>query len=62
MRRVRLVRITITGVTVECEACGLGHRVPCARVIPLHTALALRAAGVPTVVCSRPAGRRRGGR
>ena len=50
MRRVSWVRVTITDDGAECEAFGVGHRLPNVRRISLDSALALAAEGVPTIV------------
>ena len=50
MRRVDWVRILISGTAVRCDVHGIGHRLPCRRPLSLDSALALRAAGVPTVI------------
>lgn len=50
MRRVDWVRIVICGTAVRCDVHGIGHRLPCRRPLSLDSALALRAAGVPTVI------------
>ena len=60
MRRVNWVRIVISGTVVHCDVHGIGHRLPCRRPLSLAFALALRAAGVPTVIRTEsPDGRRR---
>jgi hypothetical protein len=55
MRNVRWVRVFLTdeGGSV-CHVMGTGHRLPTARRVPLATALALAAEGVPCVVRSAP--------
>lgn len=54
MRRVSWVRIVLDDDNrrggVRCEVVGVGHRLPITRPVPLDTALALAASGVPTVV------------
>ena len=50
LRRVSWVRIVFSDGEPVCEVAGIGHRVPAIRRIPLSTAAALAAAGVPTVV------------
>jgi hypothetical protein len=50
MRRVSWVRIVITDAGAECEAMGVGHRLPNTRRISLETALALAQEGVPAIV------------
>ena len=52
MRRVSWVRIVLDDHGPRCQVLGVGHRLPNARPISLDTALALAAAGVPTVVRS----------
>jgi hypothetical protein len=52
MRRVSWVRITLDAHGAHCQVLGVGHRLPNARRISLETAVALAAAGVPTVVRS----------
>ncbi len=52
MRRVSWVRITLDDDGARCQVLGVGHRLPNARPVSLDTALALAAAGVPTVVRS----------
>lgn len=59
MRRVNWVRIVISGTAVLCDVHDIGHRLPCRRPLNLASALALRAAGVPTVIRTEsPDGRR----
>ncbi len=48
LRRVDWVRVVVADGTTTCEVVGSGHRAPCRRRVPLSTALALRARGVPT--------------
>lgn len=55
MRRVSWVRFVVTDGQTRCHAVGTGHRLPTVRAVPLDTALALVAAGVPSVIRSRPA-------
>ena len=50
MRRVSWVRVVITDEGAECEAFGVGHRLPNACRVSLDTALALAAEGVPAIV------------
>lgn len=50
MKRFSWVRIVLTDDEPVCEVVGIGHRRPVVRRIPLHTATALAASGVPTVV------------
>lgn len=50
MRRVSWVRVLITDAGAECEAIGVGHRLPNMRRVSLDTALALAAEGVPAIV------------
>jgi hypothetical protein len=52
MRRVSWVRIVVTDDGAECEAVGVGHRLPNVRRVSLETALALAERGVPTIVRS----------
>ena len=52
MRRVSWVRILLSEGGADCEAFGVGHRLPNARRISLETALALARGGVPTIVRS----------
>ena len=52
LRRVTWVRITLDDEGTRCLVHGIGHRLPVTRPISLDTALALAAAGVPTVVRS----------
>lgn len=54
MRRVSWVRFVVADGATRCEAVGTGHRLPTVRPIPLDTALALVAAGVPSVIRSGP--------
>lgn len=54
MRQVRLVLIVIDGRGhIRREAHGVGHRLPCTRVISRQTAEALRDRGVPVQVRRR---------
>ncbi|MGQ0521629.1 MAG: hypothetical protein ACT4PX_10835 [Actinomycetota bacterium] len=55
LRRVRWVRIVADGDGTRCTVGGIAHRRPVVRAIPLRTATALLAAGVPGWV-SRPRG------
>lgn len=50
MRRVQWVRITMNEDGPACELVGVGHRLPVVRRVPLRTAAALTATGVPVVV------------
>jgi hypothetical protein len=52
MRRVSWVRIVVSDDGAECEAVGVGHRLPNVRRVSLETALALAERGVPTIVRS----------
>jgi hypothetical protein len=52
LRRVSWVRIVVDGTGAHCQAFGVGHRRPSVRPVSLDTAVALAAAGVPTVVRS----------
>ncbi len=52
MRRVSWVRIVVDETGAHCSALGVGHSLPSTRPVSLDTALALAAAGVPTVVHS----------
>ncbi len=52
MRRVSWVRIVVDDGGAHCAVLGVGHRLPRARRVSLDTAVALAAAGVPTVVRS----------
>lgn len=54
MRRVTFVRIVVADGRTRFEAVGTGHRLPTVRPIPLDTALALVASGVPSVTRSGP--------
>ena len=49
-RRVAWVRLVVDGDSVRCDVAGVVHRRPVVRSVPLHSALALSLAGVPTVV------------
>lgn len=53
MRRVTWVRIERSDDDTRCEVAGIGHRVPVVRPVPLHTAAALVADGVPVVFSRR---------
>lgn len=48
LRRVDWVRVVVADGSATCEVVGSGCRAPCRRRVPLSTALALRARGVPT--------------
>ena len=51
MRRVGWVRVVVTdGGETVCHVMGTGHRLPTERRVPLATALALAAEGIPCVV------------
>jgi hypothetical protein len=50
MRRVSWVRVVITDRGAECDAVGVGHRLPDMHRVSLDTALALAAEGVPAIV------------
>ena len=50
LRRVQWVRIDLTADVPRAEVAGIGHRQPVIRPIPLRTANALAASGVPTLV------------
>jgi len=52
MRRVSWVRFVVGEGRTRCEAVGTGHRLPTVRAVSLDTALALVAAGVPSVIRS----------
>lgn len=52
LQRVVWVRIVLRPGGASCEVAGLAHRRPVARTVPLRTATALLAAGVPGVVRS----------
>ena len=43
------VRIVRDRGSVRCEVAGIGHRLPVVRVVPVRTAAALAARGVPLV-------------
>ena len=47
LRRVRWVRITVGSSGPVCMVAGQAHRRPVVRSVPLRTATALLAAGVP---------------
>lgn len=50
LRRVRWVRMTMGKDGPAFEVVGVGHRLPVVRRVPLRTAAALVASGVPFVV------------
>lgn len=50
LRRVSWVRIVVGPDGPRCDVVGTGHRRTHIRRVPLHTATALMAAGVPGVV------------
>jgi hypothetical protein len=51
LRRVSWVRVDVDADgAVRCQLAGIGHRRPVVRRLPLRTAAALAAAGVPLVV------------
>jgi hypothetical protein len=51
MRRVRVVLVIVDGRGhIRREAHGVGHRLPCTRVISRQTAEALRGRGVPVLI------------
>ena len=52
LQRVNWVRIVLRSGGASCEVAGLAHRRPVLRTVPLGTATALLAAGVPGVVRS----------
>jgi hypothetical protein len=52
LQRVSWVRIVLRPGGASCEVAGVGHRRPVLRTVPLRTATALLAAGVPGVVRS----------
>jgi hypothetical protein len=52
LRRVSWVRIVLDGDGAHCDVLGVGHRLPATRPVSLDTALALKSAGVPTIVRS----------
>ena len=52
LQRVNWVRIVLRPGGASCEVAGLAHRRPVLRTVPLRTATALLAAGVPGVVRS----------
>ncbi|MGH9282160.1 MAG: hypothetical protein ACRD0S_04415 [Acidimicrobiales bacterium] len=47
LQRVRWVRITMSPSGPRCQVAGMAHRRPVVRSVPLRTATALLAAGVP---------------
>lgn len=47
LQRVRWVRILADQAGTQCTVAGIAHRRPVVRSIPLRTATALLAAGVP---------------
>jgi hypothetical protein len=47
LQRVRWVRITLEPSGPRCQVAGMAHRRPVVRAVPLRTATALLAAGVP---------------
>ena len=55
LERVQWVRIVIDGAGTHYEVAGIGHRRPVVRTVPVCTAAALIAAGVPVVRGSRVA-------
>ena len=52
LQRVNWVRIVVRPGGTSCQVAGLAHRGPVLRSVPLRTATALLAAGVPGVVRS----------
>jgi hypothetical protein len=50
MRRVVCVRILVGGPSVRAEVVGTADRLPVVRPVPLRTANALIASGVPSVL------------
>ncbi|HVM01469.1 MAG TPA: hypothetical protein VM263_02270 [Acidimicrobiales bacterium] len=50
LQRVSWVRIVVGPGRTTCEVAGMAHRRPVLRTVPLRTATALLAAGVPGVV------------
>lgn len=56
MRRVSWVLITMHDGRPRCLVEGVGHRLPVRRGVPLTTAVALIAAGVPYTVHTGTAG------
>jgi len=50
MRRVVCVRILVGGPSVRAEVVGTADRLPLVRPVPLRTANALIASGVPSVL------------
>ena len=55
LQRVSWVSIVIGPAGPRCEVAGVAHRRPVVRALPLRTAAALVAAGVPALVrSSRP--------
>ena len=55
LERVNWVRIVVEPTGARCQVVGIAHRRPVARTVPLRTAAALVAAGVPRVVHRVPA-------
>ena len=55
-RKTVLVRFVDDGHGLRAEAVGQGHRLPRVSTIPLRTAAALVAGGVPSVTARRSAG------
>ena len=47
LQRVNWVRILVHDGGTRCQVAGIGHRRPVVRTVPLRTATALMAAGVP---------------
>lgn len=56
LERVNWVRVVHGPAGARCHVAGIAHRRPVLRRVPLRTASALLAAGVPGVVRSAPAG------
>ena len=54
LRHLSWVRVVLTESGPVCEVAGVGHRLPAVRRVPLATATALAARGVPTVVRGGP--------
>lgn len=54
LHRVSWVRIVLAPAGARCDVAGVAHRRPVVRPVPLRTATALMAAGVPAVVRSAP--------
>ncbi len=50
MRRITFVMVEQRPEGSRCSVVGVAHRIPVVRPVPLRTAAALAAAGVPTVV------------